>query len=213
MMGLKRAVLALVVVFAPAWAMAQQSAIDPYYKALLSQLHPEDVGAMEGWEEAMRAHFSDLKASGALDAASQEAAVEMIALLDLARLPITRDEMIGDWSFKSYQTDSLGAFAYTFFNGRIYPEGEALVLDKSGGSQRHFGYLAQAREDALFFAGALSYSYDPRPRLYSSMEANPDGESRERDATAEIYKIGDGRYLMVFAPDNGRFRLYEIVPR
>lgn len=208
----KTAVLAAALAMAP-FAAAAQTDIDPYHRALIIQLHPEDIAAMESWEGAMRAHLAGLAASETLDPVGKMALARMLALLDLERLPITRDEMIGDWSFKSYQADGLGAYEYTFFDGRIYPEGEALVLDKSGGSQRHFGHLAQARVDALFFVGALSYADDPRPRLYSSMETDPDTESRARDAVAELYKIGENRYLMAFAPHGSHFRLYEIVPR
>lgn len=158
----KTAVLAAALAMAP-FAAAAQTDIDPYHKALIIQLHPEDIAAMESWEGAMRAHLAGLAASETLDPVGKMALARMLALLDLERLPITRDEMIGDWSFKSYQADGLGAYEYTFFDGRIYPEGEALVLDKSGGSQRHFGHLAQARVDALFFVGALSYADDPPP--------------------------------------------------
>jgi hypothetical protein len=35
-------------------------------------------------------------------------------------------------------------------------------------------------------------------------------EQREFDAVAEIYKIGENHFLMAFAPNANRFRLYEI---
>lgn len=206
---IKAALFSLAVLLAPSLAAAQETAErTPYYKTLIGTLHPGDETAMEGTEERIRAALENVRANSD-DPESLAAVAEMEALLDHERIPFSaNNELVGSWRVRSLQVDGLGAYAYAYFPARIYPEAQALVFDKDSGSQRHRGLMAQADPETVFFAGALYYGYESA-RMYSN-HTDADNTDRDMDAIAEIYKLGEAHYLMVFATEGGYGRLYEI---
>ena len=189
---------------------AETPAEGTYGAQLFDQLHPNDRVLAGDWEQGL-AKLIDTLAETSDDPETLENLDDFRALVDHAALPFAISELEGDWQVRSLQAQDLGAFTYSYFPARVYPEGEALVFDKNSGSQRHRGMMAQYDENTAFFVGALYYGYEA-PRLYSAMMA---GESvteaqREFDAVAEIYKTGDQTFLMAFAPQNGGYRFYEM---
>ncbi|WP_158541580.1 DUF4893 domain-containing protein [Pelagibacterium lacus] len=206
---MKPILIVLLAVLAGGPALAQAPETAPYAKTLFARLHPEDQGLARGWQEGLAGLLDTVRESSD-DPETLDAIPQFLALAEAPHLPFALAELEGDWRMRSLQATDYGAFIYQYFPARIYPEGDAYVFDKNSGSQRHRGLLAQKDDTSAFFVGALYYGYEA-PRLYSAMtvgETTP--EQREFDAVAEIYKIGEAHFLMAFAPEDGRYRLYEI---
>jgi hypothetical protein len=188
---------------------AQMSGQSPYFKTLHKSLPEGSYETLEGWEEALRAHLATLLEEHG-DAENRASVAEILALADAPRIEMeSDDELVGNWRVRSLQTDGLGAYVYSYFPARIYPEGQALVFDKDSGSQRHRGLMARATPGTVFFAGALYYGYQ-EPRLHSAHMAPGADADPAYDALAMIYKLGPGHYLMAFDYDPQRFRFYDI---
>lgn len=190
-------------------ALAQPTGTGSDAKTLFSRLHPEDQRLAEGWQDGLATLLDEVRETSD-DPETLAAIPEFAALIAAPHLPFALDDLEGDWRMRSLQATDYGAFIYQYFPARIYREDGAYVFDKDSGSQRHRGLLAQKDATSAFFVGALYYGYEA-PRLYSAMtlgETTP--EQREFDAVAEIYRIGEEHFLMAFAPEDGRYRLYEI---
>lgn len=212
---LERVVLALILALVPMAAMPTEPPPErggpPYYDALVDTLHPQDRRAMKGWEERMRAQLEEV-AADPMDTEIAGWAADIFALLDADRLPIAdAREIVGTWRVRSMQVTALGAYVYSWFPARILPEASALFFEKDSGSQRHRGFMALEPRGAYYlFAGALYYGYEEE-RIYSA-HMGPDAANAdpEMDAIAHVYKLGPEHFMMAFAPDGGRFRLYEM---
>ncbi|WP_404400307.1 DUF4893 domain-containing protein [Pelagibacterium halotolerans] len=210
----RTATLALVMALASAAAFSTETVpagAPAYYDILVDTLHADDRNAMKGWEERMRAQLEAV-AADPMDAEIAVWAEEIRALLDAERVPIVDEAgLLGDWKVRSMQVDDLGAFVYSWFPARVFREARALVFDKDSGSQRHRGLMALEPEHRYyFFAGALYYGYE-QERMYSAhMGEDAPNANRAMDAIARVYKLGSDHFMMAFAPDEGRYRLYEI---
>ncbi|MCD7058726.1 DUF4893 domain-containing protein [Pelagibacterium xiamenense] len=211
---LRHAALALMVAFAPVTVTGTETVpvdAQAYYDILADTLYADDRNAMKGWEEQLRAQL-DAVAADPMDAEIAAWAREIRALLDADRLPIADDaEFLGNWRVRSMQVDDLGAFVYSWFPARVFREARALVFDKDSGSQRHRGLMALEPNHRFYlFAGALYYGYEEE-RFYSAhMGEDAPNADRDMDAVARVYKLGPEHFMMAFAPDDGRYRLYEI---
>jgi len=190
-------------------ALGQAPDTSDYAKTLFGQLYPADQSLAQGWAAGLEGLLDQLKDSSE-DQETLNSIPDFQRLVEVAHLPFSIGELEGAWRMRSLQATDYGAFIYQYFPARIYPEGQAMVFDKDSGSQRHRGLMAQLDAESVFFVGALYYGYEG-PRIYSAMTpGEATDEQRAFDAVAEIYKIGENHFLMAFAPNANRFRLYEI---
>lgn len=173
-------------------------------------LWPDDASALASAEISMRALANKHAARD-----SQEAAA-ILALLDMTTQPITdRLALAGLCKVRSLQANDLGAYVYPFFKCEFRREGPGgLQFRKETGSQRRLGLILEEGDlgDGLLFVGGRYYDYTS-PRPYSGFDRldNP-GSSPDRstDSVGAFYKIGKNRYMMLFAPRDGRGEIYEI---
>ena len=173
-------------------------------------LWPDDASALASAGNAMRALANKHASTD-----SQEAA-DILALLDIKAQPIAdRLALAGPCKVRSLQANDLGAYVYPFFKCEFRREGpNGLQFRKETGSQRRLGVILEEGDlgDGLLFVGGSYYDYTS-PRPYSGFDrldnpgSNPD---RSTDSVGLLTRIGKNRYMMLFAPKEGRGELYEI---
>lgn len=189
----------------PATVQAQPD----FLRSLTGVLHPDDRQAIEHVETQGRAILEALQASG-LQGDRRKDLADMFALLDAKRISAGRDlDLLGNCRIRSLQADRLGAYGYPFFKCRIFPEGRAILLRKESGSQRIFGHMTREGDRRYLFAGS-AYVYDQPGATYSGFEDNPSQARRKGDVVGHLYRLAPRRYLLVLAPKNGRFEIFEI---
>lgn len=186
-------------------AIAQPAAIE----RLMAAAVPPDAEAILRWESATR----QVLATATIERGDTEglaAKVDMLKLLDAPRQSIEGTRQFSRaCRVRSLQAVSYGVFAYQFFPCRFRLEDGLVVFEKNSGSQRRAGLAALDEDGSLAFLGASYYS-DEKPRRYSGLIRGATPEDRERDSIGRIYQIGEGRFLMGFAPIEGRAEIYEI---
>lgn len=179
-----------------------------------SLLWPEQIEAIGDAEAELR-----YGAEAFLGGASKAGAAEVLALLDAPRLATgDRLSLAGPCRVRSLQVSEYGATAYDFFPCALRTEGPTgLIFQKDAGSQRRHGLIldSEAGNARLIFVGGSYNSGDP-PRSYSRFDA-AEGDvlgasiDERADSIGMAYRIGDKRWIIVFAPDKGRSEIYEIV--
>jgi hypothetical protein len=195
--------LAIILTVATGTVHAEKTFAENHEATLLA----EDRAALTGAEEGLRADLLNWEATPA----SQAAAVAIRKLLSLPRLQISDSSGLeGDWRVRSLQVSPYGANAYPYFPCRIFPEGEALVFQKSQGSQRRQGILGRAGDAEFLFIGASYYQGDPVP-LYSGIADSADASDRKKDSVGTLHRVGEDHLLILFAPRDGRKEIYELV--
>lgn len=206
---MKRIVVMLFFVLLGVQANGQAPDTGDAAKALFAELYVEDQSLAGAWAQGLLDLLDDLE-NTIDDQDSLDAIPQFENLIGATRQTFSITDLEGDWRMRSYQATDYGAFIYPFFPARIFTEGRSTVFHKNTGSQRHLGVLAQLNSETVFFVGALYYGYED-PRTYSAFsDGAVTSEQREFDAVAELYKIGNSHFLMAFAPNGNRYRLYEI---
>lgn len=195
--------LALILTIATGTVRAEQTFAENHAASLLA----EDREALAGAGKNLREELDKWEASPA----SRAAAAEIQKLLDQPRQKIASPgELEGDWRVRSLQVSPYGANAYPYFPCRIFPEGQALVFQKSKGSQRRQGILGRAGETEFLFVGASHHEGDPVPSYSGSAEgAGP--SDRKQDSVGTLYRLGKNHLIILFAPREGRGEIYELV--
>lgn len=177
---------------------------------LAKTLLPDDQKLLKKADDAVLSMLNT-REKAVTDDSSRAVLIEMKALLATKRMPIADDEKLhGNWKVRSLQSSRLGAYSYPFFKCRIFPEAKALVFHKAKGSQRRLGFLERDSKERFLFAGAMYFSYDPRPRIYKGADDNVVKEDLERNSVAWLYKIAADRLIMVFPSSEGRVEIYEL---
>ena len=180
-----------------------------------------------------KAHLEILRASEGLlkdqttphlnsaDAETAQAAKELMALLGVKRQgpAPTPASLIGKWQVRSIQSSDLGVYAYPYFSCEILREGQKIAFSKNSGSQRRAGQIEPFEGNGLLFLGG-SYYDDEEPRGYSLLPgyvAKPVGSGRrqddDRNSVGQIFQLGKGHLLMIFASLDGRGEIYELKKR
>lgn len=168
-------------------------------------IHPEHRASVEE---------ADARAA-AVNAAVEPQDQDAKATLDQVRqllaakaMPATREELAGTWRCRSMQIDKLGVFAYPFFRCDLRGDAQALLFEKSTGSQRRSGRLLPAEDGTWVFLGGATVNDDPR-KSYSALE-NPAAAARESDSVGVLRKIGDHQLLMILDAKPESYEVYEL---
>jgi len=179
-------------------------------RALRERLHAHDQGVVDGWEAPLRERLERLGAPY-LDESSRAAVDAIRNLIDSPRLPFAQDrEIVGPCRLRSLQIDESGVSIHAWSGCSIESSREGLLFRQHEGDERRFGLIGRDAVDRFFFYGGR-YPGDQPPRGYSSgFTTAPDPAERERDSIALLYRLGDGRFLMAYAPQSGRFELREL---
>lgn len=195
--------LALILTIATGTVRAEKPFAENHSASLLA----EDREALAGAEKNLREELDKWESS----TASRAAAAEMQKLLDQPREKIASPgELAGDWRVRSLQVSPYGVNAYPYFPCRIFPEGQALVFQKSKGSQRRQGILGRAGDAEFLFIGASYYEGDSVP-LYSGINDSAGTSDRKKDAVGTLHRVGKDHLFILFAPRDGRREIYEMV--
>lgn len=122
-------------------------------------------------------------------------------LLNAKTYPVTPEEMIRFRRVRSIQIDAHnGIFSYPYFNCRFKKIDGKVFFEKTNGSQRKSGYLYQNGPKSLIFLGGWSVNDDPQT-AYGS----------ENSIAGTVYKIGEGKAIMIFPTENNRVEIYELL--
>ncbi len=100
---------------------------------------------------------------------------------------------------RSIQVNNMGIFSYPYFACRFREKEGKLFFEKTAGSQRKSGFLYENTPTTMVFLGGWSVNNDPQT-TYDS----PNSEA------GIIYKIGDGKIIMLFVKANHTFEIYEL---
>jgi hypothetical protein len=139
------------------------------------------------------AGFDDNRASAIAlanqKADSQRDRDDLAAVAAGSGMAMTQKDLVGEWRCRSLQLDSLGLFIYDYFKCRISARGDALVFQKTTGSQRTKGRLYRLSDTRYVYAGAATVNDDP-PVEYG---ARPDS-----DEVGYLVRTGTNRLRMEF---------------
>ncbi len=195
--------LALVLALAGAPALAESRA-----ETLRGWLTENDAKMLVALDDNAAAKIAEGKAKFTVDGA---AIAEIETLLGAPRAPIGPPADIeGEWRIRSLQITNFGAYAYPFFKVRIYAEGPpgALVFHKDTGSQRIFAELAADGSNRYILVGAGYAGGDP-PGEYSTRAYEQPGDPYN-DIAGHLYRLADGRLLLVTAPNHLGLNVLEL---
>ncbi len=100
---------------------------------------------------------------------------------------------------RSIQVNNMGIYSYPYFVCRFREKEGKLFFEKTAGSQRKSGFVYENTPTAMVFLGGWSVNNDPQT-TYDS----PNSEA------GVIYKIGEGKIIMLFVKANQTFEIYEL---
>ncbi len=122
-------------------------------------------------------------------------------LLNAKTYPVTPEEMISFRRVRSIQIDARdGIFSYPYFKCRFRKIDKKVFFEKTTGSQRKSGNLYQNGPHSLIVLGGWSVNDDPQT-AYGS----------ENSIAGTVYKIGEGKAIMIFPTENNRVEIYELL--
>lgn len=151
------------------------------------------LGLLTSQDTSRLARFDTLRPAAVSEARARGAPVDIEVLekaLGGRLLSVRGHDLAGDWRCRTLKLGrSAGLVVYGWFRCRILDDGAGWRLDKLGGSQRISGRFYDDTETRLIFAGALSFSGEPR-RAY--------GQPGARNQVAFAVRPGRDRLRLEF---------------
>lgn len=122
-------------------------------------------------------------------------------LLNSKTYPVTPEDLEGFRRVRSIQIDARdGIYIYPFFDCIFRKTGGKVFFEKTTGSQRKSGFLYQNSPESLIFLGGWSVNDEPQSEYGSP-----------NSVAGTVYRIGEGRAIMIFPSETGRVEIYEFV--
>lgn len=119
-------------------------------------------------------------------------------LLNGASLDFSASELLTLRRVRSIQVNSRGIFSYPNFACRFKKIKGKIFFEKTAGSQRKSGYIYDNKPNSKVFLGGWSVNDEPRTSYGS-----------ENSVAGMLYKIGSGKFIMLFvAPNKNSFEIY-----
>lgn len=131
---------------------------------------------------------------------AEEPYSDVRALLSSKGLPIKASELLQYKKVRTHQIfKNSGLVSYDYFGCKFYQEGQKLIFDKTGGSQRLCGEISRKDNNYLVITGAR-YLSGVKPLSYND----------SRDGTAGIIKkVSADKVVMLCRMMSGGYELYE----
>lgn len=100
---------------------------------------------------------------------------------------------------RSIQVNNMGIFSYPYFACRFREKDGMLFFEKTAGSQRKSGFLYENTPTTMVFLGGWSVNNEPQTTYGGS-----------NSEAGMVYKIGEGKVIMLFVKANRTFEIYEL---
>jgi hypothetical protein len=181
--------------------LPQQVKAAPWLASIPVALSPTDVERLSAFEDNRKQAIAEGLAGG-----DPPDRAELQKVLAGEPQPVSDSELLGEWRCRTLKLGGMPPpiTVYSFFKCRIFKANNAVILQKTTGSQRTRGALYRVGGDRLAYIGAGTVNDDP-VRKY--------GDDPKEDEVGLLVKAGPRRMRLEFpAPHyESHFDIMELV--